>query len=157
MSRELICGSCGKKLLTYEIYTRKYGSPLKECKKCGAQYIDPRFHELAAEGLPEAELKLSPAFVIMVFGGLVLWRGIHLTGMRELGVPEETQWFMPTMFIILGALLIIGGIVEIILIKCGAKEKKFKRLYEESRQRLSDKEYAHRLSLLGYPVPEEFM
>lgn len=157
MSRQLICGSCGKKLLTYETYTRKYGSPLKQCKKCGAQYIDPRFHEIAAEGMPEAEFSLGPCFGIMAIGGFVLWRGIHLTGFRELGAPEETQWFLPTVFIILGALMIIAGISEIIMIKCGAKEKKFKRLYDESRQRLSDKEYAHALVLNGYPVPEEFL
>jgi len=29
----------------------------KECKKCGAVYIDPRYYEMAIDGIPEDEYK----------------------------------------------------------------------------------------------------
>ena len=55
----LRCSECGKKLLEYDTASiKRYKSPIKECKKCGREYIDPRYHEIAAEGIPEDEFSV---------------------------------------------------------------------------------------------------
>ena len=60
------------------------------------------------------------------------------------------QWFMPAVFIIIGAVCVIGGIGEIIFIKTGGKARKFERLRIESEERLRDNGYAELLRDLGY-------
>ena len=155
---EIKCESCGKKLLTYTPNgSKKYESPLKECKKCGNIYADPRCHEIALEGIPKDEFMIAPNVVLMILGGLVLWRGIYLFGMKQMNMPDEMQWFLPTVFSLLGAVMLIAGITQIILIKSGAKAKKFERLKRESEQRLCDKSYAFALKQHGYNVPEKYL
>ncbi|MGN0634532.1 MAG: hypothetical protein ACI4JW_11780 [Oscillospiraceae bacterium] len=155
---DIKCEGCGKKLLTYTPNgSKKYKSPLKLCKKCGACYADPRCHEIALEGIPRDEFLIAPNVVLMILGGLVLWRGIYLFGMKQMDIPDEMQWVLPTAFSLLGAIMIIAGITQIILIKTGAKAKKFERLKRESEQRLSDKSYAFALKQLGCNVPEKYL
>lgn len=65
---------------------------------------------------------------------------------------------MKAVFIgIIGLILVICMLVDIILIKSGAKEKRFARLREESVQRLRDRNYANELAEAGYNVPEEYL
>lgn len=151
----LYCSECGKKLLTYDsTNVRKYKSPVKKCKKCGTLYIDPRCHELAIEGIPSDIFSVKSYIILIIFGILLLWRGIYLINQTQLGVPEEVQWLMPSVIIIIGAGFIIGGIAEIISIKTGLKEKKYNRLYTESAERLKDSDYINTLRNLGIDFPE---
>ncbi len=154
MSIEFKCPSCGKKLFTYEYRIRKYGSPVKECKKCGSEYVDPRFYELAIDGIPEDEYKLYPYIFMIVIGGLIVWRALHLFGMRQLGVPGYIQWLMPTALLIMGSVFIIGAIVSIILTLTGLHKKKMDRLLEESEERIRDYAYIKKLKKLGYKIPD---
>ena len=156
MSVEFHCPSCGKKLFTYEVRAVKYESPLKECKKCNAKYLDPRCKELAITGIPKSEFGMMQYALILVIGVLIGWRGYHMLGMRQLGVASEIQWVLPVCFMLIGAGLIIGAICSMISIKTGLKAKKFDRLYEESRDRMRDMSYVYTLQKLGYDVPEEF-
>ena len=157
MSIELKCGSCGKKLLSYEARERKYGPLIKTCKKCGAKYLDPRYHELAVDGIPEDVFGIPQYLVMVVIGILISWRGTYLFSVHQLGTPDEVQWLLPTLFLVFGIVLIIGGIVEIIRVKTGMMRKKYEKLYEESNQRMRyDREYVMELRRLGYPVPEQF-
>ena len=155
---ELKCKGCGKKLLTYsQASLRKYESPLKSCPKCGMAYADPRCREIAVEGIPSDTFNI-PAYVIMgVFGGLILYRGIHVLGMRQLGTPDQIQWLLPAMLILIGIILVAGGIIEVISITTGVKKRKYERLTEESEKRLADRNYAYTLKELGYDVPENYL
>lgn len=152
------CSKCGKKLLSYDPpgFIR-YKSPVRQCPDCNTKYADPRCHEIAVEGIPHDTFKISSYVVMIIFGALILWRGIALFGMHTLGAPEETQWLLPTLITIFGVVLVIGGIVEIILIKTGWKQRKFEKLTRESEERLSNKSYAFILSDLGYNVPEKYL
>lgn len=150
MAYELRCKKCGKKLLSYEAYQRKYGSPLKNCKACGAEYIDPRFHELAIEGYPEQEFKKVYSVIMIVIGGLILWRGIYMFGLHQMGLPEEMQWVLPGVITLLGVAFIIGGVVDLIRIATGLKVRKFEKLMNESRERMADENYTAKLEWLGY-------
>ncbi len=156
MSIEFHCPSCNKKLFSYEARVRKYGKLTKECKKCGATYIDPRCHELAIDGIPQDEFGVVQYILAIVIGILIAWRGIHMFGMHQLGVANEIQWFLPTVFILIGIAAVIGGIYEIIAIKTGIKKKKFDKMYEESKARMRDSSYIYTLEKLGYNIPEEY-
>lgn len=157
-SVKIYCSKCGKKLLSYEPPgIIKYKSPVKQCPACNTRYADPRCREIVIEGLPRDTFNVGSYFAMLVIGALMLWRGISLFGMRSLGTPDEVQWFMPTFITIAGTVLVIGGIVEIITIKTGIKQKKFEKLKRESEERLQDKSYAFILSDLGYKVPDEYL
>lgn len=154
----LKCVRCGKKLLTYDNTSfRKYKSPLMKCKKCGARYADPRCHEIAIEGIPPDTFSIKSYVVLLLLGGFLLYRGIHLSGMVQLNTPAETQWLMPSALTIGGLICIVGAVIEIITIKTGKKQKKFDRLRMESEQRLQDKQYVYILQDLGYTVPEKYL
>lgn len=142
----LNCSGCGKKLLSYEKWSRQYKSPLKKCPKCGKMYADPRCHELAIEGIPNDVFSVKSNLILMIFGALVVWRGVYL--INWLG--SENDDFMPIVFIIVGAICIIGGIAEIVSIKTGRKARKFERLRMESEERLRDNSYAEQLREVGY-------
>lgn len=155
---EVRCKGCGKKLLTYnEGSFRKYKSPLKQCKKCGAKYLDPRCHEIAIEGIPSDSFSVTSYLILLIFGAFILYRGIYLFGRHQLGVIEEIQWLLPAVFVIGGGIMVIGGIIEIISIISGSKCRKFDRLKMESEERLADNSYAYQLKELGYNVPERYL
>ena len=73
-------------------------------------------------------------------------------GMRQLGLPDEMQWLMPAVIFVVGAVLIIGGIVEIIGIKTGFKAKRFEKMLQQSKDRLKDSQYASQLRSFGYYI-----
>ena len=151
----LYCSECGKKLMAYDSKSfRRYKSPVKKCKKCGNLYIDPRCHELAIEGIPSDVFSVKSYIFLIIFGILLLWRGVYLLNQIQLGVPHEIQWLMPGVLITLGAVYIIGGIAEIISVKTGLKEKKYNKLYVESAERLKDVDYVSTLRNLGINIPE---
>lgn len=155
---KIVCKKCGKKLLSYdEPGFHRYGSPIKQCPKCYTRYADPRFHEVAIEGVPARLFSIKSYIVLVIFGGLLLWRGIYLFGMYDIKAPAETQWFMPSVIASIGGLVILGGIFEIIYIVSGKKKAKYERLFQESEKRLSDKSYAFTLQDLGYRVPDKYL
>lgn len=156
--REIICRGCGKRLFTYSKASfRRYKSPVKNCKKCGTRYADLRCHEIAIEGIPDDTFKISSYIVLLVFGALVLYRGIYLFGYHQLGMPDYAQWLMPAAFVLIGVILIFGGLFEIFTILSGIKAKRFKRLEAESISRMNDKNYVTILQELGYSIPEEYL
>ena len=157
-SIEIRCKNCGKKLLKYEKRsTRKYKSPVKKCKKCGTRYADPRCCEMAIEGIPEDTFYIPSYVIFMIIGALILYRGIHLFSVHQIGTPDEIQWLLPSFFTLIGIVIVIGSIVEIIAIKSGLKAKKYEKLKKESEERLSDKSYVYILQDLGYKVPEKYL
>ncbi|MGN0583645.1 MAG: hypothetical protein ACI4KB_13180 [Oscillospiraceae bacterium] len=151
------CPECGRKFFYYDSRQRYYGSPVRTCKKCNSQYLDLRYHEIAVEGIPESELSRKPMIILMIFGALILYRGIYLTGYRQLGMGDYGQWIMPVLFIIMGIVMITVGIIEIIMISTGRKMMKYERLKRESEERMSDRSYAWTLKQEGYNVPEQYL
>lgn len=151
------CPECGRKFFYYDSRQRYYGSPVRTCKKCNSQYLDLRYHEIAVDGIPESELSRKPMIILMIFGALILYRGIYLTGYRQLGMGDYGQWIMPVLFIIMGIVMITVGIIEIIMISTGRKMMKYERLKRESEERMSDRSYAWTLKQEGYNVPEQYL
>lgn len=150
MSYEIYCKNCNYKLLKYENRQVLYKSPINTCKKCGEEYLDPRCRELAIEGIPESEFKMSKDLILLVIGGLIIWRGFYLIGMRMLGIPDYMQWILPSVILFLGFALVGIGIFDAISILTGLKKRKFERLLEESKNRINDENYVQKLQQLGY-------
>ena len=156
MSLEFRCHTCGKKLFSYEARTRKYGEIIRKCGKCGVDYADPRYHELALDGIPEDEFGYLQYVLMIALGAFFIWRGLHLFGGRQLGVPEEIQWLMPSAFMLTGIAVIIAALIGIISVMTGAKRRRFDRLLRESEQRMKDPGYVYKLRKFGYNVPENY-
>ena len=152
MSIKFQCPGCGKTLFSYEPRYRKYGKIIHECKKCGTSYLDPRYHELAIDGIPEDEFRPFPYIFMFVIGGLIAWRGWHLLSVKQLGVPGAMQWLLPTVFLIIGTALVIGSLIGLISIKTGLKRSKFEKMLEESKARMRDTRYTDKLRSMGYKM-----
>lgn len=157
-SYEIKCKNCGRKLLTYSKSSfQKYKSPVKKCKKCGTRYVDPRCHEIAIEVIPADIFNIPTYLILILIGAFILYRGIRLSGMHQLGTSDEMQWLMPTVIVLVGAIMVIGGIVEIITIVTNIKAKRFEKLWLDSERRLEDKNYVYILQGLGYEIPEKYL
>ena len=156
MSREFHCPSCDKKLFTYEERSRKYGKLLKECKKCGAQYLDPRYYELAIDGIPEDEFGIARYSVAILIGALFGWRGIHVANIYIYRGANLINWLLPISFILISVIVIIAGLYEIFTITTGLKRKKMERLLEESKARMRDSSYVYTLKKHGYVIDKEY-
>lgn len=150
MAVEMYCRQCKKKLTKYEQWERKYKSPIAACKKCGTEYLDPRCHELAVEGIPEGEFKATSDIILFIVGALVIWRGWYLLGMHMLGTPDYMQWMVPAVVMLLGLAMAIASIVDAIRILTGLKRRKFEKLLQESQARMQDEEYVQKLRDFGY-------
>lgn len=146
------CAKCGKHLLTYTSPSRLYKSPVSTCPKCGSLYLDPRCHELAIEGIPKDMFDIKSFGALGVVGVYILYRGIHMLGLRQIGSPEEIQGALPYVLILMGAMLILGGCIEIVTILFGIKRKKYDKLMEESQARMLNPSYVMVLEDLGYII-----
>ena len=156
MSREFHCPSCDKKLFTYEERTRKYGKLLKECKKCGAQYLDPRYYELAIDGIPEDEFKVTRYSLAILIGALFGWRGIYIARIYLYTGENFIKWLLPISFILISFIVVIVGLYEIFMIATGLKRKKMERLLDESKARMRDSSYIKTQKKHGYVINEEY-
>ena len=153
------CTGCGKKLFNYDPAThyRRYKSPVKECPKCGRKYADPRCHEIVLEGLPKDIFSVKAHFFLIILGAFALYIGIVMFGKNQPGALNGIQLLMPAVITVLGVLFFVGGIVEVISILTGIKQKKYDRLTMESKERLKNRDYAYTLYELGYLVPQEYL
>ncbi len=77
-------------------------------------------------------------------------------GVHQLGVMQQMQWLMPSVFLIFGIAAIIGSVISIILIKTGKRAQKLEVLFMESKERMRDMRYVSKLRNFGYDVPQEF-
>lgn len=150
MAYEIFCKHCGKKVLKYENWEKKYRSPIATCKKCGKEYLDPRCHELAVTGIPGDEFNVSSDLILLIIGGLITWRGCYLFGVRMLGTPDSMQWLLPSTVLLLGLAIVLCALVDGIRILTGLKRRKFEKLLEESQNRMKVDNYVQRLKELGY-------
>ena len=86
----------------------------------------------------------------VVYRGFCLWGGYHYHSL----FPEELKSIL---FFIIGALLIIAGIVMIIAKLTGSQKRRMDKLLKESEERLKDKNYAQTLTRIGYNVPDKYL
>lgn len=149
-----VCPGCGKTIAGMDNRGSYFGSPIQTCKKCGTEYLDPRFHEPAIEGIGES---LSVMRSLKLLGVYVLCF-VTSVGVNLFSIWHDNSYYpMLVITAVLFAALIVYGIVDIIRIKTGAKAKSMEKKRQESIERLQNPEYAMKLYVSGYPVPPEYL
>ncbi len=148
--------NCGKEALTGYLERQwSYGSPVKQCKKCGCTYLDKRYHEIETDGCePDAlSAKRSGLSILMGLGAVIvgilfIMGEIYLSGSYHTGM---------VVIAFMGVILTGWGVIDFIRIRTGLKAKKLEKLRLESAIRLSDKNYARLLAEQGYNVPQKYL
>lgn len=149
------CQNCGREEGGYVDRQWYYGSPVRQCKKCGFTYLDKRYHEIETDGCEPDALSVKRSAIVSaaglaaaVLGAAITAAEIHLSG----------KYHLSMVFIaLIGLALVIFGIVDAVRIKTGLKAKKLEKLRTESEERLKNREYAQLLKENGYNVPEKYL
>ena len=152
---DLKCPHCGKIVATRPANYFRYGSPLKNCRFCKENYLDPYFHELVVEPPAQRKFDLTEKLIVMVVLAVVF------------GICAACYWFETTYtggyhvffpgFMWGTAAGEVVSLAEIILVKTGFMDRRTERLRKESEERLKNPVYARELAKLGYPVPREYL
>lgn len=151
---EWTCPKCGK--LNHESCNAwVYGSPIRYCKKCGAEYFDNRWRELAIDGIApgskNAKFYLGATAACLLFAiatGAWLFYDIKYTG----GYPIKLLGCC-----LLGIIGVIACFVVFIRIVTGYEDRHNKVFLEESEKRLQDKAYVQKLVSYGYNIPDKYL
>lgn len=149
------CPNCGFDLgPAIDFYL--YGSPFQVCKKCKKTYVDPRYHEIAVEGIrrediepTEEDKKANRKSGWTTIGlGLVMFAAFVLglfIGVIAIPLP------------FLGVILLIGGIGTMKRDNKKALNKRRQELELEKQQsflRVQDPQYVEKLRSIGYHVKQ---
>ncbi|MBQ6555506.1 MAG: hypothetical protein IJR45_02125 [Firmicutes bacterium] len=147
------CPNCGAKTKE-SCNTWVYGSPIRTCKSCNAEYIDKRWREVAIDGFDprsqNADFYLKGTLGLAVFTIVCILLTVWMAG---------TSGRIPLKMIaciIGGALGTVFCAYRLIKIKSGAVEKENAAFMEESINRLKNADYVKKLEEYGYKIPEEF-
>lgn len=152
---EIHCPNCGRLVGTFVVGDYRYGSPLKNCPKCRAEYINPVFHEIEVDGIsPDAfNIKLLATGIL---SGIIFFAISAVIHYFEV-TTQRYYHTVPIAIMIISVIVILFAAGNIILIKTGLKAKRTERKRQESVERLSNPTYASRLKELGYNVPEKYL
>ncbi len=149
------CPYCGKGLFNYDERAWEYGSPIRECSSCGEKYIDPRYHEIAVDGIAPDAMSVKKSLMCMAVGlvcallsAAVMFATISLNGTYSVKMAA---------ICVVGIIVAVFMLFDVIRIKSGAKERSFDTLRRQSEERLADKSYAAELAAAGYNVPEQYL
>ena len=140
------CPYCGYKYQILQVGTTYYGSPFRECKKCGKTFIDKDGQEMAC--LNETEYKpsrISNASIIISSLGVIHVLTIFLS-----------EAFLPFMFF--GIMFLLSGLCMICydLFSYDERCQEQENELHKSEQRLSDPEYSLLLMQHNFYVPPKY-
>ncbi|MCR5205813.1 MAG: hypothetical protein K6E47_12220 [Lachnospiraceae bacterium] len=152
MILEMICPHCGKKTVeSYGIINPYlYGSKIQKCRKCGGEFFDNRWREVAIQGfdpIQDTEVKYSSWF-----GFGLIAAALSLTQID----PTKMSFGSPTVFKVgIWFMFILGGLILIIFFRhvFGFVKRKNKKYMAESVQRMHDPEYVNKLCVNGVRIP----
>ena len=150
----LRCPNCNKSIGTIED-AYLYGSPLRTCPKCQKIYHDPRYHEIALEGIrqndiaPDSEFiaKKRKSGILGILGGV----GVMVAFIALIFVGW-IFYFFP----VISVILVSNGIKTLSETTESAIEKQRLALEGErqlSLARMQNPIYKDQLRSLGYNVP----
>ncbi len=155
MVLDKICPHCGKKTIeSYGIINPYlYGSKIQKCKKCGNEFFDNRWREVAIQGfdpIQDTEKKYAASFGFSLVGiGLYFMNKDY--SKLSFGNPLWIKfgvWFV----------LILGGVILIFFFRhvLGFVKRKNAKYMEESIRRMHDQEYVEKIRAHGVKVPDKF-
>lgn len=151
------CPYCGKAISFFKYVPEewKYGSPIRECKKCHQKYIDKRYHEIAVDGINPDSFNMKKLGACFAIGVVALLMSVLFNAYTIL---LKDYYYLKVVGVgLIGIVMIVYSIIDFIRIKTGAKERQLEKRIEESVNRLENRAYAHELVFLGYNVPEKYL
>ncbi|MDO5561099.1 MAG: hypothetical protein Q4F95_16095 [Oscillospiraceae bacterium] len=149
------CPNCGADILFYNSLQWYYGSPLRTCRRCGAEYFDDRYHEIEIDGYEPDAFNITKDRLAAVVGLIitVVFACVHVFEVTHL-----TRFFPGyALLSLIGVFAMLFGITDAVMIATGRKEKRLEKLRCRSEERLKNKQYAHKLYNHGYKVPEKYL
>lgn len=146
------CPHCGAKTKE-DCNTWVYGSPIRRCRKCGQEYLDKRWREVAIDGFDprsqDASFYMKGALLLAAFTALCAGWMVLQINMKGYYTTRNLAC------VILGSLGTVLCIFLAIRIKFGFEDKNNAKFMEESKQRLKNPEYVQKLREYGYQIPED--
>ncbi|MBQ8177094.1 MAG: hypothetical protein IJ035_08700 [Oscillospiraceae bacterium] len=152
---EIHCPNCGRLVGTFVVGDYRYGSPLKICKKCKTEYINPAVHEIEVDGISPDAFDMKRLLIGILVGIVFIIIGAAIFYFE---VTRKGYYHTSTIAImVISAIAIFYALGNIFFIKTGIKAKWTERKRQESAERMSNPEYALRLKEHGYNVPEKYL
>lgn len=157
MNRPGTCPNCGKDLGLFLPGREFYDTPFRKCPKCKKEYVDRRYKELAIlpEGI-EGELTYAEAIAFVVLGILAIVFGL-IMGRYDYVNGSPVDGPIDIVVVVFAAICFVLAIYHFIIIKFGIKKKKLLAQYGLSVFRLSDPNYALKLKVNGFDVPDKYL
>ena len=151
------CPHCGHVYESYSTYGNsrkiKHGIPFKTCLKCYKQFVDMDTIEPALEPLDDSRV----SFLRFAVGYLYLLGFLAITPILFL-FAEDSQPYHRTIFLILAGLLVLY--IFLVIYSYFTQDSALKEIrneYQQSLDRLNDREYARALDKAGFNVPNKFL
>lgn len=140
------CPKCGHAYQVFQPKSHDYGSPYRICKKCGNEFIDKDFIEIAVSGMVKEDAeKVNPAFYFLYIIPICCF-GLDIAA-REFSL----SWFG----------FIITAIISIFVYnQANSYNERMEFLLKEkvlSKKRLSNPYYAAALKVLKYKVQDKYL
>ena len=147
---QLICPHCNNNLgAAVDAYI--YGSPLRQCGRCKAPYLDHRYHEIALEGIRPEDLHPSAAPVQDNLGsGKAILIGV---GILALFVVILFFGWIVFPLPIIGIIFIVRGInakKDTAKVGRGKNLQALKMEKQQSYARMQNPDYVKQLRRMGY-------
>ena len=149
------CPYCGKEIIGFNEDAWEYGRPVRRCKRCKKKYIDPRYHEIAIDGINPDAYNIRRSVIGMLIGlaCVMITALVNLCFVYFNGCYSLKLVFAGFMGVVLAVILM----VDVIRIKTGIKERHLEKLRRESEQRLQQMDYVQELINAGIEVPEKYL
>lgn len=148
------CPTCGKQNRE-ACSTWVYGSPIRTCKFCHAEYLDRRWREVAIDGYDPRSMNSS-----LYLKGTIGFAVFALVMALWMMYSIKTRGYYHTRNAACVILGIFGSVMCLILflrIKLGFEAKSQEKYRNESIARLWNPDYVQKLIDYGYHVPEEYL
>lgn len=149
------CPYCGKEIYGFNENAWEYGRSVRSCKRCKKKYIDPRYHEIAIDGINPDAYNIRRSVIGMLIGMAC----VIISALVNLCfVYFDGDYYLRLVFAgFMGAVLTVFMMVDIIRIKTGIKERHLEKLRMESEQRLQEMDYVQELINAGIEVTGQYL
>lgn len=148
------CPHCGNRQRDNRTDAFYYGSPVRTCRKCGGQYVDRCYHEVAVEGFRDADVSVEENKKNVRNAALLL---VCAAALNVLFYFLERHSWIYLLFVVFGVVYLAVSVMSFCKVKKGARQQELEEARQASIERLSDPEYARCLKDLDYDVPEQYL